>query len=254
MIGIIFNSLLNNIGSTLTLLAIILACWAYRESRVNKHKNYCELLLCFRFELEAQKAWINTDRKELDFSYYRPGNVFKINFEAPKELMRRSDRYVIEKIDVDFGKKIAIFLERVEAFNQLVGVQDNINANFPDTVQKIRQEYENVNSKQKLKTFEQKENLFKKNLKELKVDENFYQEVYRINKIIHHGLIGKQCRNHEHKLSCLYEYFQKHLACIEKKKFDQYIPMLWNPLFFTMLNIIFVLIYLWVIYMVKTGV
>lgn len=189
-----------SVEGILTSLAILLAFIAYRKSVKDKYDSWRSLLESFLDELKAQSSWLASEyhsdhTEKMFYSPYKA--VFKISFESAKEITRRgiSDLIVISS---DLRNNIAIFNERVEAFNALLDYQRSIITANPILSYKLEEFLEDNGLRKasvNYSVFEQKiEQLKNSNKKE---DLEMYalaKEILWINRAIHIHLIGDKSR------------------------------------------------------------
>jgi len=197
-------SWLNNLsaGGLLGFSAIILAFIAYRKSVKDKYDSWRSLLESFLDELKAQSSWLATEyhSDHQGKGFYSPYEaVFKISFESAKEIARRgiNDLGIISS---DLRNNIAIFNERVEAFNALLDYQRNIITANPILSYNLEEFLEDNGLRKgsvNYSVFEQKIEQLKNSGEKEKLEiYALAKEMLWINQAIHRNLIGdRSCPN-----------------------------------------------------------
>jgi hypothetical protein len=169
-----------SIGDLVAVLALILAYLAYRKSVMDEYESWLDLAKSFQHELNYAKHWIGSSyNKSTNYEWVKPSKfVYPLTDEAAKALIWKG--HPPQGIFSDnFFDKLAIYNERVQAFNHFLNIQG---LNY------IASEFETKNEGVKSKT-------------------------NHINSIIHNELIGD---NGEYHLHNLYEYFNCELGMIRK--------------------------------------
>lgn len=168
--------------NVIAITALILAYLAYRKSIVDEYRSWLDLGKAFKHELNYAKNWIGSSyNKSTNFDWTKPSKfVYPLTDESAKALIYKG--HPPKGIFSDeFFDKLAIYNERIEAFNHFLNIQG---LNY------ITSKFETDDEGEKNKT-------------------------NHINSIIHNELIGD---NGEYHLHHLYEYFQCELKIIEKAK------------------------------------
>jgi len=220
-------------------IALMFAFLAYRKSLRDKYDSWKSLLQSFLDELNEQKYWLqgvyHPDYTEKMF--YSPNKiVFKLSFESAKEITKRgiSDLTAIEP---KVRKMIAIFNERIEAFNSLLDYQRNVVTANPVLSHQLQEEIEKLGLQKELVLFP-KFSIDIDNLNNNRGTKNIYhlsKELYSINKVIHVKLIGDESRE-----DCLHYLWKKLRQEIEKllSDYERKIPFYLKKWF---LNIVIII-------------
>ena len=185
-------------GDLLGYAALIFVFLAYRKSLRDKYDSWKSLLQSFLDELNEQKSWLggvyHSNCREKMF--YSPNKiVFKLSFESAKDITRRgiSD---LKAIEPKVRKMIAIFNERIEAFNSLLDYQRSVITADSVLSQQLQEELENLGLQKRSVLFP-KFSIDIENLKNNRNTENIYylaKKLYFINEVIHIQLISDESR------------------------------------------------------------
>ncbi len=161
-------------------VALVLAYLAYRKSVIDEYKSWLDLAKSFQHELKYAKEWIGNSYKNIDNKgWVNPSSmVYPLTSEAAKALIWKGHPPRSLFSD-EFFDKLAIYNERVQAFNHFL------------TAQAINYVLHGI--------YDEKSKLYN-------------EKTNHINKIIHNGLIGS---TGEYDLHSHYEYFRCELRIIE---------------------------------------
>lgn len=104
----------------ITFIALFLAYLAYRKSIYDEIKNWINLIRSFKSELEYASSWIGDSYSSIDQNWLKPSKlVYPLSFESVKSILQKG--YPPEEIiSREFLDKMALFNERIEAFNHLL--------------------------------------------------------------------------------------------------------------------------------------
>ncbi|MFH0863994.1 MAG: hypothetical protein V1858_02825 [Candidatus Gottesmanbacteria bacterium] len=164
----------------IAVIALILAYLAYRKSVIDEYRSWLDLAKSFQHELNYAKYWIgNSYEKMMSIDWSNPSRfVYPLTAEAAKALIWKG--HPPKRIfPDDFFDKLAIYNERIQAFNHFLMIQG---------INYVVAEVDNKNEK-------------------------ISEKAKHINYIIHNDLIGSQDNYHLHNL---YNYFSCQLKMIEK--------------------------------------
>lgn len=193
----------------LTAIALGLAYLVYVKSVAEKYDSWKALLQSFLDELTAISNWVSNEYKENDYdkNFFNPSKrVFRVTTVAAEEIVRRgiSDVKVVKE---KLRDKLALFIERIAAFNAEMEHNSRLNSSNPILSQNLRD---------KLKTFgifdpDVTTTSFEQNFKS---DKNFInskefllmQQIFNSNKTIHQVLIAD--KSQEDRLNFLYTYLK----------------------------------------------
>jgi hypothetical protein len=104
-------------------IALILAYLAYRKSIVDEFKNWINLIKSFLSELNYASSWIGNSYSSKDPNWSNPTKiVYPLTFESVKALIQKGHP-PFEIIKNDFFNNLAIFNERIQAFNHILVFQ-----------------------------------------------------------------------------------------------------------------------------------
>lgn len=109
-------------GNLIGFVALTLVYLAYRKSVYSEFKSWVDLLKSFRAELHYASSWIGNaySHSQANPTWTNPSKiVFPLSFESAKALLQKGHppRRIVSR---DFLNKLAIFNERVKAFNHLL--------------------------------------------------------------------------------------------------------------------------------------
>ncbi len=205
----------------LTYIGILLAFFAYKKSHKDWYESLKRMLIAFKAELEYSRNWFGTPYhiNKYDKNHYSPRKiVFKVSFPAAVELLRRgvADKKII---DETFQNNLALFIERIEAFNQLLDYQRNLLTSNPLQISKSYTAIKRylIDPDISLNILEQE----LEKLDKLKSEQLLIKQVKYINYVIHQGIIGDETR--EDGLYTLHKYFQEKTNDI-LDNFDSLLP------------------------------
>lgn len=196
----------------LTFAGLTLAYLAYTKLIEDKYDSWKALLQSFLDELDYMKHWIGGEYKENDYdkNFFNPAKrVFNLTTVSAEEIVRRgiNDISVVEK---KLRSRIALFIERIAAFNAAIEHNSRIISANPVLSQKLRVLLEPLglfNSDVTTTSFEQNINSDKKF-----IDTDEYllmQQIFKSNKTIHQELIGNM--KQDDKLGFLYDFLVKEI-------------------------------------------
>jgi len=104
----------------IALIALLLAYLAYRKSIYDDFKNWINLIKSFKSELDYASSWIGNSYASISPDWINPSKlVYPLSFESAKAILQKGHP-PSEIISQEFLDKLAIFNERVEAFNHLL--------------------------------------------------------------------------------------------------------------------------------------
>lgn len=164
----------------IAVFALALAYLVYRKSKVDEYRSWIDLAKSFQHELSYAKHWIGGSyNNSINLDWLKPSKlVYPLTDESVKALIWKGHPPKGIFSD-DFFDKLAIYNERIEAFNHLLKIQG---LNYASC---------------KFETD----------------DEGEKQKTNHINSIIHNDLIGN---NGDYHLHSLYEYFKCELKMIDQ--------------------------------------
>jgi len=198
-----FTSNLNsNIGLSdlITFAVLILAYLAYRKSILDKYESVKVLVRSLKKELDAQSSWLATrySRDYEDKAFFSSrAIVYKLSFESAKEIARRGipEDKLFKK---NFENNIALFNERIDAFNAMLDYQRELITTDPALSGLLYDRLMGFGLKDERISL----NEFRNSINRLKSgsdeDKKIYFIVYeleKVNKIIHNQLIGDGTNN-----------------------------------------------------------
>lgn len=216
-----------DLGGILTLIALLLAFFAYRWSVIRYFQSWKSLFISFKKDLDSQKSWLSTSYPH--FSYkeaYDPGKIiFPLSFTSLPQIISKG-LAELPNIPNDFINQLSLFNERIVAFNSLLeNIKQVVTAN-PVLTQKMEYRLLDMGLDDEAVSFEQ----FEINLEKLikKDSQNEEKEVYylakniqSLNITIHTKLISTP-----DKLDRLHGLYLKIDSQVEKiiNTFDKNIP------------------------------
>jgi len=101
-------------------IALFLAYLAYRKSIYDEFKNWINLIKSFKSELDYASFWIGNSYTSIDPNWMQSSKlVYPLSFESAKAILQKGYP-PSEIISQEFLDKLAIFNERIEAFNHLL--------------------------------------------------------------------------------------------------------------------------------------
>ena len=118
-------------------IALVLAYIAYRKSVLDNLKSWIDLIKSFKSELSYASSWIGNSYSSLDPNWSNPSKiVYPLTFESVKAIIQKGHP-PSEIIDEDFLDKVAIFNERVKAFNHILlgQIENYVNNSDPKQAQ-----------------------------------------------------------------------------------------------------------------------
>jgi len=119
-------------------IALFLAYLAYRKSIYDEFKSWIDLIKSFKSELDYASAWIGNSYSSAHADWYDPSKlVYPLTFESVKAILQKGRPPFF--IGEEFLKKLAIFNERIHAFNHLLNAQIN-NYIFNDSNKQLTKE------------------------------------------------------------------------------------------------------------------
>ncbi|HEY0220737.1 MAG TPA: hypothetical protein VGC58_00765 [Candidatus Paceibacterota bacterium] len=170
----------------IAIFALIFAYYAYRKSIIYDYQSWLDLAKSFQSELNYAKGWIgNSYSNDFEKDWRDPTKiVYPLTSEAVKAMIHKGHppKNLFSK---DFFEKLALYNERIEAFNHILNIQG---MNFLNS--------DMYNKKEELDVFQSKAEY--------------------INKIIHKELISD--KNNPNGLHYLYNYFSHELRDIGEKE------------------------------------
>jgi hypothetical protein len=137
-----------SLQSVIAYIALVLAYYAYRKSVLDKYESWKSLLRSFQQELLAQRSWFDARYSEsyVNKQFINPYKiVFSVSFESAKEITRRgigSLSFISEKLE----NQIAMFNQRVEAFNSLLDHQKRVITADPVLSQELSERLKGLES------------------------------------------------------------------------------------------------------------
>jgi len=216
-----------NINSILTLVALLLAFFAYRWSVIRYFNSWKSLFISFKNDLNSQKAWLSTSYSHYSYKeVYDPGKIiFPLSFESLPEIICKGVAE-LKGIPNDFINQLSLFNERILAFNSLLeNIKQTVTAN-PVLTQKTEYKLLDIGLDDRRISFEQFENNLIKLIENTSSDEekNIYylaKNIQNLNKKIHVGLISVDSK--EDGLHSLYIKIDKQIGDIINN-FNKKIP------------------------------
>lgn len=237
-----------SIVNILTFLAFIFAYLAYAKSIEDKYDSRRSLLKSFLDEINTMQVWLGNEYKDNDYDkhFYNPSKqVFKLTTVAAEEIVRKgiNDDRIINRT---YRDKLALFIERILAFNTAIDRISQISTANPTLSEQLRFTLKNFG----LFDPDITTTVFETNLKKDKKfnDPNnleylLCEQIFRQNKVIHQDLISN--RAVQDRLNFLYFYLKKETKNIIDK-LDRKVLLPWF-IKYKLLNII-ILIAFFIIY------
>jgi len=194
----------------LTNIGIILAYLAYTKSIQDKYDSWKALLQSFLDELNTMHAWIGGEYKENDYdkNFFNPNKqVFKLTTITAEEIVRKGIND-IKIISDKYRDKLALFIERITAFNSAIDNVSRIASSDPVLSQKLRNKLIDFGLFDPDITITQFEYKIEHGVKFKTLDEYLLmKQIFSANKAIHQSLIN-EIKN-EDRLSYLYKYLKE---------------------------------------------
>jgi len=205
-------NLLNKIElqNLLTYIGIILAYLAYSKVIEDKFDSWKSLLQSFWDELNTMHNWIGGEYKENDYdkNFFNPNKqVFKLTTITAEEITRRgiNDINIISK---KYRDKLALFIERIAAFNSAIDNVSRISTANPVLSQRLRNKLIDFGLFNPDVTTTQFEKNISDDTKSKNSDEILLmKQVFSGNKAVHQVLINEIVN--EDRLSYLYKYLKE---------------------------------------------
>lgn len=184
------------INNLLTLIALILAFFAYRWSVIRYFDSWKSLFISFKNDLYSQKNWLSTPYSHYSYKEaYDPGKIiFPLSFESLPEIICKGVAEV-SGISNEFINQLSLFNERILAFNSLLdNIKQTITAD-PILTKKTEYKLLDIGLSDRRITFEQFESKLEKLIENTNSEEekNIYylaKSIQSLNKTIHVGLIS----------------------------------------------------------------
>lgn len=200
----------------LTFLGFFLAYLAYCKSIEDKYDSWKVLIQSFIDEITTAHSWIGGEYKENDYNknFYNPNkHVFKLTTIAAEEIIRKGIKDL--NISDKYRDKIALYIERIKAFNDSIDYISRISTSNPlisqSLIEILKEDglYDpDINFEDFLiRINEDKRLVINKIKKEYSNEYLLMRQVFNANKNLHQGLISEKIN--EDRLSYLYSYLKK---------------------------------------------
>ena len=127
--------LLKFVANNIEFFALILAYLAYSKSIKDKYDSWKSLLQSFLDELNTMHNWIGGEYKVNDFDkdFYNPDkHVFRLTTVTSEEIVRKgvNELYSPNEEGNKYRDKLALFIERIEAFNSMTDHSSRISSDI----------------------------------------------------------------------------------------------------------------------------